>query len=92
MTARVIQGLITGVGFIGAGAVIKRGNLVYGTATAASIWIVGAVGAAVGVAAYGVATAVAILTFLTLRFLAPLKPENPAKATGTGEAKQGEKT
>ena len=72
--ARIVEGLITGIGFIGGGAIIKHGTSVYGTATAASLWATGAVGAAVGLGAYDVAVVVSALTFLTLRFLTPLKP------------------
>ena len=46
--ARVIYGLMTGIGFIGGGAILKNGGRVSGTATAASIWNTGAVGLAVG--------------------------------------------
>jgi putative Mg2+ transporter-C (MgtC) family protein len=42
--SRVLQGLITGIGFIGGGAILKDGGTVRGTATAASIWNTGAVG------------------------------------------------
>jgi putative Mg2+ transporter-C (MgtC) family protein len=46
--ARIIEGLITGIGFIGGGAIIKHGGAVQGTATAAGLWATGAIGAAVG--------------------------------------------
>lgn len=72
-TARVVEGLITGVGFIGGGAILKQGSTVHGTATAASLWATGAIGAAVGLGAYDVAVVVAAFTILTLRLLAPLK-------------------
>ncbi len=45
--ARVLQGIITGIGFIGAGAILKQDGSVKGSATAARIWKVGAMGAAV---------------------------------------------
>lgn len=41
---RVVQGVITGMGFIGAGAIIKEGMSVHGITTAASLWVAGAVG------------------------------------------------
>src|SRR6187200_3276011 len=71
--ARIIEGLITGVGFIGGGAIIKHGSDVRGTATAASLWATGAIGAAVGLGSYDVAVAVALFTIITLQFLPPLK-------------------
>lgn len=71
--ARLIQGLMTGIGFIGGGAILKEDNRVRGTATAASVWSTGAVGAAVAFDRYDVAIAVVVLNFLVLRFLTPLK-------------------
>lgn len=43
--SRIIQGLMTGIGFIGGGAILKEGASVRGTATAASFWTAGALGA-----------------------------------------------
>jgi len=73
--ARIIEGLITGVGFIGGGAILKMGNTVKGTATAASLWATGAVGAAAGLGTYDVAVMISAFTFFTLRALTPLKTE-----------------
>jgi putative Mg2+ transporter-C (MgtC) family protein len=73
--ARIVEGVITGIGFIGGGAIIKHGTSVYGTATAASLWATGAVGVASGLGVYDVAVVVSVMTFLTLRLLAPLKRE-----------------
>lgn len=72
-TARIIEGLMTGMGFIGGGAILKDGGSVRGTATAASLWSTGATGAAVGLGAYDVAVVVSLFTFLTLFLLTPLK-------------------
>jgi putative Mg2+ transporter-C (MgtC) family protein len=74
-TARIIEGLMTGMGFIGGGAILKDGGSVHGTATAASLWATGATGAAVGLGAYDVAVMVSLFTFLTLWLLTPLKQE-----------------
>jgi putative Mg2+ transporter-C (MgtC) family protein len=73
--ARIIEGLIAGVGFIGGGAILKHGASVRGTATAASLWATGAVGVATGVGAFDVAVVLSAVTFLTLRFMTPLKQE-----------------
>lgn len=73
--ARIIEGLITGVGFIGGGAILKHGNTVMGTATAASLWATGAIGAAVGLGSYDVAITVTVFTIVTLQILSPLKPD-----------------
>ena len=71
--ARIIEGLIVGMGFIGGGAILKTEGSVHGTATAASLWVTGAIGAAVGLRAYDVAVMLAIVTFATLQFARPLK-------------------
>jgi putative Mg2+ transporter-C (MgtC) family protein len=71
--ARIVEGLITGIGFIGGGAILKQGSSVHGTATAASLWATGAIGAAVGLGSYDVAVTISIFTFLTLKLLSPLK-------------------
>jgi putative Mg2+ transporter-C (MgtC) family protein len=54
----VMQGIITGVGFIGAGAIIKEGAAISGHATAANVWTVGIISAAVG---YGYYTSASFL-------------------------------
>ena len=71
--ARVIAGLMTGIGFLGGGAILKRGDAVRGTATAASIWSSAAVGAAVAFARYEIAIALTLVNFLTLRYLKRVK-------------------
>lgn len=71
--ARIIQGLMTGIGFIGGGAILKEGANVTGTATAASIWAIGAVGAAAGFGRYEVALVIALVNFAVLRFMEHLK-------------------
>jgi putative Mg2+ transporter-C (MgtC) family protein len=71
--ARIVEGLITGMGFIGGGAILRRDDSVKGTATATSLWITGAIGVAVGVEAYDVAIMLSAFTVLTLWLLSPLK-------------------
>ena len=71
--ARIIEGLITGMGFIGGGAILRRDDSVRGTATAASLWITGAIGVSVGLGAYDVAIMLSIATTATLWLLPPLK-------------------
>ena len=78
-TARIVEGLITGVGFIGGGAILKHGSSVRGTATAASLWATGAIGTAVGLGSFDVAATVAVFTFLTLRLLPLFKHEREAE-------------
>lgn len=53
---KIISGTLTGIGFLGAGAIIKRDNdEIVGTATGASIWAAGCMGLALGYGAYGLA-------------------------------------
>jgi putative Mg2+ transporter-C (MgtC) family protein len=71
--ARIIEGLITGMGFIGGGAILRLENSVRGTATAASLWVTGAIGVAAGVGSFDVAVMLSATTVLTLWLLTPLK-------------------
>jgi len=67
--SRVLQGMIAGIGFVGGGAILKEGATVKGTATAASIWSTGVVGAAVAMGRYEVAVILSLLNFITLKVL-----------------------
>ncbi len=71
--SRLLQGLITGIGFIGGGAILKEGSTIRGTATAASVWNAGVIGAAVAMDHYGIAVTLALLNLFTLRALLPVK-------------------
>jgi putative Mg2+ transporter-C (MgtC) family protein len=72
--ARIVEGIITGMGFIGGGAILRMKDSVKGTATAASLWATGAMGTAVGLGSYDVAVVLAGVTIITLWLLSPLKP------------------
>jgi putative Mg2+ transporter-C (MgtC) family protein len=74
-TARVVEGVITGMGFIGGGAILHKGDRVQGTATAAALWATGAIGVAVGLGSFDVAVMIALVTGVTLFLLSPLKRE-----------------
>jgi putative Mg2+ transporter-C (MgtC) family protein len=73
--ARIVEGIITGMGFIGGGAILRMKESVKGTATAASLWTTGAIGTAVGLGSYDVAIVLACATIATLWVLSPLKHE-----------------
>lgn len=73
--ARVIEGLMTGIGFVGGGAILKGESAVRGTATAASIWNTGAIGAAIAFGRYEIALVLAVVNFAALRWLVPFKQE-----------------
>ncbi|HSN54359.1 MAG TPA: MgtC/SapB family protein [Candidatus Sulfomarinibacteraceae bacterium] len=67
--ARVIQGIITGIGFIGGGAILTNRDSVKGTSSAASIWNTGAIGVAVAFSRFEIAIVLSALNFVTLRLL-----------------------
>ncbi len=73
--ARVFQGLIGAVGFIGAGTIIKGQQIVHGTATASSILATGAIGIAVAYHLYDVAVVLSVLSLATLRLFSAWKNE-----------------
>jgi putative Mg2+ transporter-C (MgtC) family protein len=87
--ARAVQGLMSGIGFIGGGAILKEGATVRGTATAASVWSTGALGAAVAFSQFEVALLLSAVNFLTLRFLTPIE-EATGKRDGRREGEEGE--
>ena len=64
--ARVAAGVITGIGFLGAGTIVKSNDFVRGLTTAASIWVVSAIGVTVGLGEYVIAVALTLLVLLTL--------------------------
>ncbi len=64
--ARIAAQIITGIGFIGAGTVMRHGTTVSGITTAATLWVAAAVGMACGCGMYYLATIVTIVTLVTL--------------------------
>ncbi|WP_343856990.1 MgtC/SapB family protein [Aliiglaciecola litoralis] len=71
--ARVMYGIVTGIGFIGGGSIIKSSENVYGTATAASIWLTGAIGVSVAFNRYEIAIVLSVVGYLVLKFLGKYK-------------------
>jgi putative Mg2+ transporter-C (MgtC) family protein len=64
--ARIAAQIVTGIGFLGAGAILKRGASIKGLTTAASLWAVAAVGMAAGAGAWGVAVAATVIVIVSL--------------------------
>lgn len=64
--SRVIQGIVTGIGFIGAGAILKRETNIHGLTTSAGLWTTCAIGVMIGLGELGIAIMAAILTFVVL--------------------------
>ncbi len=66
---RIIQGIVTGIGFLGAGVIMKEGFTISGLSTAASIWTSSVVGIMVGVGFYGAAVSLALLSVICMMWI-----------------------
>ncbi len=83
-TARIAAQIVTGIGFIGAGAVMRNGSSVHGITTAATLWIAAGIGMACGAGQYGIAvmaTGLSVLVLIGIKelertVLAPRKRSN----------------
>ena len=73
--SRVIQGLVTGIGFLGAGAILKiyDKRVVEGLTTAAGIWMTAALGVGIGLGRFGVALVATLLAWMTLSLVRQLE-------------------
>lgn len=89
--SRVLQGIITGIGFIGAGSILKQRDelKIRGLTTAAGIWMTTAVGAAVGLGFLGLAIIATGLLLLILKLSDPL--ENDSKKYGQNSKNEEQK-
>ncbi|MCY7375800.1 MAG: MgtC/SapB family protein [Pyrinomonadaceae bacterium] len=85
--SRVIQGIITGIGFIGAGSILKlhEERDVTGLTTSASVWMAAAVGVAVGLGVLGLAILATILTLIVLSFAVKLESQTDKKCREKNE-------
>ncbi|MFH1578144.1 MAG: MgtC/SapB family protein [Candidatus Omnitrophota bacterium] len=70
---RIAAGVITGIGFLGAGAIIRAGEVVKGLTTAATLWLVAAIGLGIGCGFYLASLITAILAITVLFFLRELE-------------------
>jgi len=70
---RIAAGIVTGIGFLCAGTIIRYGKAVRGLTTAASLWVTSGLGMAVGAGFYEAAFTVAIIMFLVLIALKPIE-------------------
>ena len=87
--SRVIQGIATGIGFIGAGAIIKHKNDVKGLTTAAGLWITCAMGVLAGLGEVGLAIVVAAFGLFVLRVLLLAESRFGLKPQAAKDKKQG---
>ena len=86
--ARVMYGVITGIGFIGGGAIIKYRTNVLGTATAACIWCAGAVGVAVALRQFDIAIFLSLVSTIVLVTCARKSDSDSLSEKDTGEDKE----
>jgi putative Mg2+ transporter-C (MgtC) family protein len=66
---RIAAQVVTGIGFLGAGAILRSGENVHGLTTAATIWVNAAIGMAAGLGSYTIATVGAAITLVVLAVL-----------------------
>ena len=64
--SRIAAQVVTGIGFIGAGTIMRTKNHVVGLTTAATLWVVSCIGLAIGIGFYGAAILTALLVFIIL--------------------------
>ncbi len=76
---RVIQGIVTGVGFLGAGVIIKEGFTISGLTTAASIWTASAIGVLVGVGFYAAAMLLSVMSAVVMMWVSKLETCLPSR-------------
>lgn len=76
---RVIQGIVTGVGFLGAGVIMKEGLNISGLTTAASIWASSAIGVLVGIGFFGAAILLTLLSTALMMWGPKLEARLPSR-------------
>ena len=74
---RIAAGAITGIGFLGAGVIIKLGATVQGLTTAASLWMISAIGLATGAGMYAESTGAFVITIFSLQVLRVVERHTP---------------
>lgn len=78
---RLVQGIVSGIGFLCAGVIMKDGFNISGLTTAASIWAVAAIGVLLGVGFYGAAVLLAVLCMLSMSLLRDVEAKLPGRTT-----------
>ncbi|MGD0642271.1 MAG: MgtC/SapB family protein [Roseiarcus sp.] len=78
---RVIQGIMTGIGFLGAGVIMKEGFTIRGLSTAASIWMTAAIGVVIGIGFYGAAISATAVMLVAMTALGQLEKLLPHQTT-----------
>ena len=72
-STRIAAQIVTGIGFLGAGAIIRTGRDVHGLTTAATVWVNAALGIAAGAGAYHIAIIAGAITLIVLLILGPIE-------------------
>lgn len=70
---RIAAQIVTGIGFLGGGAILRSGSTIHGMTTAATIWVNAAIGMAAGLGQFALATLTAVLTLVVLAVLPPIE-------------------
>jgi putative Mg2+ transporter-C (MgtC) family protein len=76
---RIIQGIVTGIGFLGAGVIVKEGFSVRGLTTAASIWVASAIGVVLGAGSYWMGATASVVTLVALTILRHIEDRLPSQ-------------
>lgn len=76
---RIIQGIVTGIGFLGAGVIVKEGFSVRGLTTAASIWVASAIGIVLGAGSYRLGVTATVVTLVALAILRRVEDRLPSQ-------------
>src|SRR6058998_3326519 len=85
---RITAQVVTGIGFLGGGAILRSGTTVHGMTTAATIWVNAAIGMAVGAGEYALAAGSTIITLIVLCVLPPIEAYFSRRRDRTQEAKE----
>lgn len=75
---RIVEGVIGGIGFLGAGSIIRSGTSVHGITTGATIWLAGAIGIAAGVNNFALAAMVTVMALLIMTVLGAIERTLPS--------------
>lgn len=87
---RVVEGVIGGIGFLGAGSIIRSQGSVGGLTTAASIWVAGAIGLTCGAGQFRLAFLTVLFAFIILRFIAVVERKIIRDGEGKRETERKE--
>lgn len=82
--SRIAAQIVTGIGFIGGGAVLHYGMNIFGITTAATLWVTASIGMAVGAGSYPTAILATILTFIVLVLIRKFENKFLARGLGRG--------